>query len=716
MLANRIRYYNHGNRYGLQESHILAHKNGLKDILKKNKELGKQFEDSDIKDALIEDYCGANVLMYYAAHGNLDDLEYLITYYTSVDVKKLRDHDNNTIWHYFTAFADIQSIQLMLERWPESYKYSIRREGDNIWTFFMQGHTYKEIIHSKDVFPEFKECIGIVIPKEGDEDTDDDNDSIYFGAAYWCDYFRTHDFDSFIEAYEGYCPYMSCIKDGRYHKNSIIHVLAESCVGDNAFEELQKLLARFYDARTVVNNYDQPIWFNYAYGCQTFEALQKVIDFVPEILYIHDTEGRTIWYYFTKGSSVKEIKKAVNKYHQISEYKTDNITALFYYFAVRRTYIEIVEFIETFPDILDEKDSDGSIFVEIVKYIAPNDLIKLVEKYSEYFLCDLDVVNDGSDIYNIWDSFFRNNYIDDIWTVADKYPFIKSLRLNDKDNMLYSRSQSILRDSFKDLEELIETWPKWAEFTNDLGENIMHLFASQCKKFEELELAIEKFGPEISNAVNIHGSSIWHYFTRPIFPEIEKAFKKYPHIKDLRNNNGDTIWTLYASDIKMRWSDPTICKYKNFIAGIRKYPEIAKYKNNEGLGVWYYINFFESEEVIELQKEFKFSRNEVVEGLRPFLVPDGLLTNNMSELIGEKEIFIDYNVIQNFTPSIICPVSHEIMADPVITEYGNTYDRYYIEKWLTENDTDPLSGTLISKTVYPNVYVRNKVKEYLESL
>lgn len=45
----------------------------------------------------------------------------------------------------------------------------------------------------------------------------------------------------------------------------------------------------------------------------------------------------------------------------------------------------------------------------------------------------------------------------------------------------------------------------------------------------------------------------------------------------------------------------------------------------------------------------------------------------------------------------LCPISLEIMSDPVITPYEHTYERQSIEKWLEEHDSDPFTEQPLSK-------------------
>jgi len=54
-----------------------------------------------------------------------------------------------------------------------------------------------------------------------------------------------------------------------------------------------------------------------------------------------------------------------------------------------------------------------------------------------------------------------------------------------------------------------------------------------------------------------------------------------------------------------------------------------------------------------------------------------------------------------------CPITAEIMTDPVCTADGFTYERTAITEWLRTNDTSPSTGAkLTSKSLIPNITVR----------
>jgi len=65
-------------------------------------------------------------------------------------------------------------------------------------------------------------------------------------------------------------------------------------------------------------------------------------------------------------------------------------------------------------------------------------------------------------------------------------------------------------------------------------------------------------------------------------------------------------------------------------------------------------------------------------------------------------------------PSFICPISQEMMTDPVIlVETKTTYDRPSIEQWLQKHATDPSTGLEIkSKEILSVLALRNAIEEW----
>ena len=65
----------------------------------------------------------------------------------------------------------------------------------------------------------------------------------------------------------------------------------------------------------------------------------------------------------------------------------------------------------------------------------------------------------------------------------------------------------------------------------------------------------------------------------------------------------------------------------------------------------------------------------------------------------------------------ICPITAEIMNDPVSTLDGFTYEREAITEWLRTKDTSPNTGAkLESKTLIPNLMARSMIRSFVEEL
>ncbi|KAL3921195.1 MAG: hypothetical protein SGPRY_004989, partial [Prymnesium sp.] len=81
---------------------------------------------------------------------------------------------------------------------------------------------------------------------------------------------------------------------------------------------------------------------------------------------------------------------------------------------------------------------------------------------------------------------------------------------------------------------------------------------------------------------------------------------------------------------------------------------------------------------------------------------------------------------------LLCPITAELMLDPVFTADGQTYERGAIECWLEEHDTSPLTVIIPSFLkrenpmdigeqlehlgLTPNVLVRGMCRKYLEQV
>jgi hypothetical protein len=66
-------------------------------------------------------------------------------------------------------------------------------------------------------------------------------------------------------------------------------------------------------------------------------------------------------------------------------------------------------------------------------------------------------------------------------------------------------------------------------------------------------------------------------------------------------------------------------------------------------------------------------------------------------------------------PAFFCPISCDIMRDPVSSADGHTYERALIEHWIRHHDTSPKTGAVLrDKKLSPNLALRQAIQEWEE--
>ena len=74
-------------------------------------------------------------------------------------------------------------------------------------------------------------------------------------------------------------------------------------------------------------------------------------------------------------------------------------------------------------------------------------------------------------------------------------------------------------------------------------------------------------------------------------------------------------------------------------------------------------------------------------------------------------------VVEGVASSLHCPITKQLMTDPVFTMDGQTYERAAIEAWLRTHDTSPATGKpLPSKMLVPNVRARSMLADLPEQV
>ena len=64
----------------------------------------------------------------------------------------------------------------------------------------------------------------------------------------------------------------------------------------------------------------------------------------------------------------------------------------------------------------------------------------------------------------------------------------------------------------------------------------------------------------------------------------------------------------------------------------------------------------------------------------------------------------------------ICPITTEIMVEPVVAADGQSYERTAIERWLATKSTSPLTGGELEHSIpIPNHNLRRTIREWQEA-
>ena len=100
--------------------------------------------------------------------------------------------------------------------------------------------------------------------------------------------------------------------------------------------------------------------------------------------------------------------------------------------------------------------------------------------------------------------------------------------------------------------------------------------------------------------------------------------------------------------------------------------------------------------------------------LKPKIANDDFDKNYIRASSGKIE---DEEEIINIKSSFICPISHIMMINPVITPYGTTYEKSEILKWIEKNNNDFMAKKPLNKEMLvTNFILKAKMREYNDSL
>lgn len=64
----------------------------------------------------------------------------------------------------------------------------------------------------------------------------------------------------------------------------------------------------------------------------------------------------------------------------------------------------------------------------------------------------------------------------------------------------------------------------------------------------------------------------------------------------------------------------------------------------------------------------------------------------------------------------ICPITYELMREPVVASDGHTYEKAAIEKWLKSNHISPRSGEAMDSLTIPNINLKKLIQDIINEV
>ena len=61
----------------------------------------------------------------------------------------------------------------------------------------------------------------------------------------------------------------------------------------------------------------------------------------------------------------------------------------------------------------------------------------------------------------------------------------------------------------------------------------------------------------------------------------------------------------------------------------------------------------------------------------------------------------------------LCPITYELLREPVVALDGHTYEKSAIEKWLKSNHTSPRSGEIMEDSIIPNTNLKKLIQDMI---
>eukprot|EP00658_Telonema_sp_P-2_P028428 TRINITY_DN21783_c0_g1_i2.p1 TRINITY_DN21783_c0_g1~~TRINITY_DN21783_c0_g1_i2.p1 ORF type:complete len:188 (-),score=29.53 TRINITY_DN21783_c0_g1_i2:128-691(-) len=65
--------------------------------------------------------------------------------------------------------------------------------------------------------------------------------------------------------------------------------------------------------------------------------------------------------------------------------------------------------------------------------------------------------------------------------------------------------------------------------------------------------------------------------------------------------------------------------------------------------------------------------------------------------------------------NFVCPITHELMTDPVVCADGYTYEKDAIENWFAQKEVSPMTNEQVETRLIPNHSLRSQIMEWRQT-
>jgi hypothetical protein len=396
-----------------------------------------------------------------------------------------------------------------------------------------------------------------------------------------------------------------------------------------------------------------------------------------------DSRGCTIWFYLALSMSLKDpekryllLKQAIETYNIDINYEDTKKCTLVFYLARSGNYDILKQYIEEFKIDTNKTNKVGNT---VWFLLARNCFFDTFQRAIHDF--NIDIFYKNLNATSLWTFMLIAQDINNFKSVIRYYNYEKYHEKNNEKNTEFI--DSVCLRLYKPLIDIRENINKILKICAEANYELYNTLKDEL--FTIIDDELEEYPDEIVLCkVAISGN--YEAIKRDFLGTID-------NLSDYKFN--DFMISLFKSE-----------HYSEIKKAIYELKVDVHYKSySNGKTLWYYVT--NEKFMLECINEFKLTRNDIPEHFHY------LFKTELEKLIESKDTINNNNVPHKY----LCPISRNIMSNPVIISTGQIYDKQAISDWFKNNDTCPITRIRVAtKDTFPVVYLKDEIMEYLKSI